>query len=49
MLSLEKQRQDREQKIEWLGNKTLLKSRLNKELQNKDFEIKMEGMGEKRE
>ncbi len=48
MLSLEKQRQDREQKIEWLGNKTLLKSRLNKELQNKDFEIKMEGMGRKK-
>lgn len=47
-LSPEEQKQDRNQKIKWLGNMTLLKSNLNKELQNKDFKTKMEGVGGKK-
>ncbi len=47
-LSPEEQKQDRNQKINWLGNKTLLKSKLNKALQNQDFESKMEGKERKK-
>jgi len=39
---------DREEKIYWLGNMTLLKSRLNTSLRNYDFERKINGEGRKR-
>lgn len=39
---------DREEKIHWLGNMTLLKSRLNASLRNYDFERKINGEGRKR-
>jgi len=39
---------DREEKVYWLGNMTLLKSRLNASLRNYDFERKINGEGRKR-
>jgi len=39
---------DRDEKICWLGNMTLLRSSLNKSLQNLSFEKKMEGEGKKK-
>lgn len=48
MLSPEEQKQDRNEKIYWLGNMTLLKSNLNKALQNQSFEKKIEGEGRKK-
>jgi len=39
---------DREEKIYWLGNMTLLKSRLNASLRNYDFIHKINGEGKKR-
>ena len=39
---------DREEKIFWLGNMTLLRSRLNASLRNYDFERKINGEGRKR-
>jgi len=39
---------DREEKIHWLGNMTLLRSRLNVSLRNYDFERKINGEGRKR-
>ena len=39
---------DREEKIYWLGNMTLLRSRLNTSLRNYDFERKINGEGKKK-
>ena len=39
---------DREEKTHWLGNMTLLRSRLNVSLRNYDFERKINGEGRKR-
>ncbi|HDN83737.1 MAG TPA: HNH endonuclease, partial [Candidatus Altiarchaeales archaeon] len=39
---------DREEKLYWLGNMTLLRSRLNASLRNYDFERKINGEGRKR-
>lgn len=39
---------DREEKIYWLGNMTLLRSRLNTSLRNYDFEHKINGEGRKK-
>ncbi len=47
-LSPEEQKKDRNEKIKWLGNMTLLKSKLNTALSNKSFELKMEGEGRKK-
>lgn len=47
-LTAEEQKQDRIKKIYWLGNMTLLKSRLNAALQNEIFSKKMEGEGRKK-
>lgn len=44
-LSEEKQKQDRNSKVYWIGNMTLLRSRLNSTLKNYDFPRKMEGEG----
>jgi hypothetical protein len=46
--SQDEQKQDRNEKVRWLGNMTLLKSKLNKSLSNKDFKSKMEGEGRKK-
>ncbi|MCM8831216.1 MAG: DUF262 domain-containing HNH endonuclease family protein [Candidatus Omnitrophica bacterium] len=48
ILSPEEQKQDRNEKINWLGNMTLLKSSLNKVLKNAGFETKMIGGGRKK-
>ncbi|MCM8820104.1 MAG: HNH endonuclease family protein, partial [Candidatus Omnitrophica bacterium] len=48
ILSPEEQTQDRNEKINWLGNMTLLKSSLNKVLKNAGFETKMIGGGRKK-
>ncbi|MCM8827514.1 MAG: DUF262 domain-containing HNH endonuclease family protein [Candidatus Omnitrophica bacterium] len=47
-LSREEQKQDRNEKIKWLGNMTLLKSRLNTSLSNQGFEKKIKGEGRKK-
>lgn len=47
LTEIEKEK-DREEKIHWLGNMTLLKSRLNTSLRNYDFERKINGEGKKR-
>jgi len=39
---------DREEKVYWLGNMTLLRSRLNTSLRNYDFERKINGEGRKK-
>lgn len=39
---------DREEKVYWLGNMTLLRSRLNASLRNYDFERKINGEGRKK-
>ena len=41
-------RKDREEKIYWLGNMTLLRTRLNTSLRNYDFEHKINGEGRKK-
>lgn len=43
-----KKEKDRDEKIKWLGNMTLLRSRLNTSLRNYDFEHKINGYGGKR-
>ncbi|MEO0129760.1 MAG: DUF262 domain-containing HNH endonuclease family protein [candidate division WOR-3 bacterium] len=47
-LSPEKQKQDREEKIYWIGNMTLLTSSLNSALKNLSFEKKMNGEGQRK-
>ena len=47
-MSLEVARQDREQKIYWIGNMTLLTGSLNSSLKNFHFEKKMNGEGRKK-
>jgi len=47
-LSEEKAKNDRNRKIYWLGNMTLLTARLNSALRNYDFERKVLGEGRKR-
>lgn len=47
-LSEEEQKQDRNSKVYWIGNMTLLRSRLNSALRNYDFPRKMEGEGRKK-
>ncbi len=47
-LSPEDQKKDRDEKIKWLGNMTLLKSKLNTALSNKSFRLKMGGEGRKK-
>ncbi|MEM4959084.1 MAG: DUF262 domain-containing HNH endonuclease family protein [Nanopusillaceae archaeon] len=47
IMSLEEQEKDRNQKIHWLGNMTLLKSDLNMSIKNFDFSRKMEGERDK--
>ncbi|MCS7232209.1 MAG: HNH endonuclease family protein [Elusimicrobiota bacterium] len=44
-LTPEEQKKDRNEKVRWLGNMTLLKSSLNKKIRNNRFDIKMEGDG----
>lgn len=43
LLSQEKKRQDRDSKVRWIGNMTLLKSKLNSSLSNESFRVKMLG------
>lgn len=47
-MSEDEQRQDRNNKIYWIGNMTLLRSRLNSSLKNYDFQRKVNGEGKKR-
>lgn len=47
-LSPEEQKNDRDEKIRWLGNMTLLKSKLNKSIQNADFQTKILGKDKKK-
>lgn len=47
-LSLEQMQIDRNQKIQWIGNMTLLKSKLNASLKNSDLKTKIEGDGKKK-
>ncbi len=47
-LPREEQKQDRNKKIKWIGNMTLLKSRLNTALSNQGFERKINGEGRKK-
>ncbi len=47
-LSEEEQKKDRSNKIYWIGNMTLLRSKLNSSLSNYDFQRKMEGEGRKK-
>ncbi|MEJ5286648.1 MAG: hypothetical protein CH6_0427 [Candidatus Kapaibacterium sp.] len=47
-LSPEEQREDRNKKIFWLGNMTLLKSKLNTALRNQSFGKKINGEGKKK-
>jgi len=47
-MSKEEAEKDRDEKICWIGNMTLLRSSLNKSLQNLSFEKKMEGEGKKK-
>ncbi|HOJ49496.1 MAG TPA: DUF262 domain-containing HNH endonuclease family protein [Spirochaetota bacterium] len=42
-LSEEEQKKDRNDKVYWIGNMTLLRSKLNSSLRNYDFERKMNG------
>lgn len=44
----EEAKKDRNEKIYWIGNMTLLKSDLNRDLRNYSFEKKMEGEGRKK-
>ncbi|MCS7199453.1 MAG: HNH endonuclease family protein [Caldimicrobium sp.] len=46
--SPEEQKRDRNEKVRWIGNMTLLKSSLNNEIKNNRFDIKMEGKGQKK-
>jgi len=47
LTEIEKEK-DREEKLYWLGNMTLLRSRLNASLRNYDFERKINGEGRKK-
>ena len=47
LTKIEKEK-DREEKLYWLGNMTLLRSRLNASLRNYDFERKINGEGRKK-
>jgi len=47
-LSEIKKENDRDEKVSWLGNMTLLRSRLNTSLRNYNFERKINGEGRKR-
>lgn len=47
-LSLEEMKQDRNRKVRWIGNLTLLKSRLNSSLSNQSFSVKISGEGRKK-
>lgn len=47
-LSLEQAQIDRNQKVQAIGNMTLLKSKLNSSLKNCDFKTKIEGDGKKK-
>ncbi|HRU00996.1 MAG TPA: DUF262 domain-containing HNH endonuclease family protein [Victivallales bacterium] len=46
--SVEKKLNDRKEKIDWIGNMTLLRSKLNSSLKNSDFEKKMNGENRKK-
>jgi len=46
-MSDEEAKKDREEKIYWIGNMTLLRTNLNSALQNYTFEKKMEGEGKR--
>lgn len=47
-LTPEEQIKDREEKINWLGNLTLISGQLNTEISNMDFKVKIEGKGKKK-
>lgn len=47
-MSIEEASKDRNEKINWIGNMTLLTSSLNSALRNYDFEKKMNGEGRKK-
>lgn len=47
-LTYEEKKKERNEKIHWIGNMTLLKSRLNTSVSNNKFEIKVNGDGRKK-
>lgn len=47
-LTYEEKKKERNEKIHWIGNMTLLKSRLNTSVSNNKFEIKINGDGRKK-